>query len=271
MPDSAVAAAAERLRIAAEAGEPCEPIRDLIPESDLGGAYEVQRVNTQLAVAAGRRIVGRKIGLTNPAVQAQLGVDQPDFGTLFAEMAFTDGAEVPWTGLIQPRIEAEVALVLGADLDHSTHTVVDVINATAYALPALEIVDSRIREWDIRITDTIADNGSSARFVLGTKPVPLEAVDLRSVQMTMSLNEKEVSSGSGAACLGNPLNAACWLADVLSQSGDPLGKGDIVLTGALGPMVAVAPGDSVEAAITGLGTCSASFADPDRLRAASES
>lgn len=237
----------------------CEPIRDLVPVEQLDEAYEVQQLLTDEAVASGRRIVGRKIGLTNPAVQAQLGVDQPDFGTLFSDMGYADGVEIPMSRLIQPRVEAEVALVLDEDLDQGSINVVDVINATAYALPALEIVDSRIQDWDIRITDTIADNGSSALYVVGSRPVSLAGVDLRAVEMVMQVNGEEVSSGTGAACLDNPLNAAVWLANTLCRVGTPLRAGDIVLTGALGPMVAVGAGDSVAATISGLGTVNARF------------
>lgn len=255
-----IAAAAQRLREAAALGTPCPPIRDLIDLDDPDGAYAVQQVNTDTDVESGRRIVGRKIGLTNPAVQAQLGVDQPDFGTLFSDMAYADGVEIPFSRLIQPRAEAEVALVLDEDLDRPDLNVIDLINATAYALPALEIVDSRIAEWDIRFVDTVADNGSSALYVVGSQPVSLAEVDLLGIEMSMNVNGEQVSQGSGAACLFNPLNAAVWLANTLVRVGTPLRMGDIVLTGALGPMVSVGIGDAVEAEITGLGTVRTTFA-----------
>lgn len=255
----AITEAAKRLADAAETGVPCSPIRDLIPVDRLDDAYAVQRHTIDAGVAAGRRIVGRKVGLTNPVVQAQLGVDQPDFGTLFSDMAYADGVEIPSSRLLHPRVEAEVALVLDGDLDCGSHNVIDIINATAYALPALEIVDSRIADWDIRITDTIADNGSSALYVVGSRPVSLGDVDLVEVEMTMLVNGQEASSGTGAACLGNPLNAAVWLADTLCRLGTPLEAGDVVLTGALGPMVSVQPGDHVVATITGLGTVRTAF------------
>ncbi len=253
--------AADRLRRASVDRVPCEPIRDLIPVEDLEAAYAVQSTNVAADVASGRRIVGRKVGLTNPAVQQQLGVDQPDFGTLFSDMAYADGVEVPFSRLLQPRVEAEVALVLDDDLDEAELNVIDIINATGYVLPALEIVDSRIANWDIRITDTIADNGSSALYVVGSRPVSLGDVDLREVAMTMELNGERASWGNGAACLQNPLNAAVWLANTLVRIGTPLRAGDIVLTGALGPMVGVKAGDSVIATISGLGSVRASFSD----------
>lgn len=257
--EQAIREAAQRLRTAFETGEVCEPIRDVIAADDLSGAYAVQHINTELDVEAGRRIVGRKVGLTNPVVQAQLGVDQPDFGTLFSDMGYADGVEIPSSRLIQPKAEAEVALVLDDALDLGTHNIIDIINATAYALPALEIVDSRIKGWDIRFVDTVGDNGSSALYVVGSQPVSLAEVDLRAVEMTMSVNGEQKSEGNGSLCLYNPLHAAIWLADALCKVGTPLQAGDIVLTGALGPMVDVAPGDSVVAEISGLGTVRTSF------------
>lgn len=257
--DGNIAAAAERLRSAEDSGVPCAPIRDLFDPSDLSSAYAVQQHNVAAGVAGGRRIVGRKVGLTNPVVQAQLGVDQPDFGTLFADMAYADGVEIDSGRLIQARIEAEAALVLEADLPSERISIVELIRATDFALPALEIVDSRIIDWDIGITDTIADNGSSALFVVGNSPVPLAAVDLRAVAMSMTVNGEVASEGTGAACLDNPLNAALWLANAMVANGTPLTAGDIVLTGALGPMVSVKPGDHVEADMSGLGRIETRF------------
>ncbi|GAA5015027.1 2-keto-4-pentenoate hydratase [Kitasatospora paranensis] len=255
-----VVKAAEVLAEAARTGVPCPPVRSLLAPGDVAAAYAVQRFAVDRAVAAGRRVAGRKIGLTSPAVQRQLGVGQPDFGALMADMAVPDGGLVPVGRLLQPKVEAEVALVLGADLPHADCTVADVIRAVDFALPALEIVDSRIAGWDITITDTVADNASSGLFVLGGTPVPLTAVDLRAVAMTLTQDGREVSRGTGADCLGGPLNAAVWLASTLASMGDPLRAGDIVLTGALGPMAAAAPGDSFEAHITGLGSVRVAFA-----------
>lgn len=252
--------AAEVLHEAVRTNSPCAPVRSLLAEGDIRSAYEVQRTNVERGVAAGRRIVGRKIGLTSPAVQTQLGVDQPDFGTLFADMTVPDGGRVAAGRLLQPKVEAEVALVLGAELPHRDCTVVDVLRATDFALPALEIVDSRIADWDITIVDTVADNASSGLFVLGSTPVPLTGLDLRGVRMTMTRGGEPVSEGTGAACLGGPLNAAAWLASTLAAMGDPLRAGDVVLTGALGPMAVAAPGDRFEARISQLGRVTVEFA-----------
>jgi 2-keto-4-pentenoate hydratase len=250
--------AADRL-FAAATGAPCEPIRELLPTDDLDAAYAVQNINTERAVASGRRIVGRKIGLTSLAVQRQLGVTQPDFGILFADMAVGEGLPIPTSRLMQPKIEAEVALIIGRDLDIRQPTISDIIAATAYALPALEIVCSRIAKWDIRITDTVADNASSGLFVLGGPPRSIIGLELRDAVMLMRCGEKIVSEGSGAACLGHPLNAAVWLAAEMARRDRPLRAGDIVLTGALGPMAPVEPGDRFEASIAGLGNVSAFF------------
>ncbi len=250
---AAVVKAADLLAEAADTGQVCQPVRTLFADSDIESAYSVQRLNTERAVAAGRRLVGRKIGLTSRAVQRQLGVGQPDFGALFADMAVVEGGVVPPGRLLQPKLEAEVALVLGADLPHPDCTVAELLSATEFALPALEIVDSRIAGWDITIVDTVADNASSGLFVLGGTPVPLDRVDLRSVQMTLSRNDEVVAEGNGADCLGSPLNATLWLASTLARMGNPLQAGDIVLTGALGPMVPVAPCDVFLAQISGLG------------------
>lgn len=252
--------AADRLWKAATRGEPCAPVRDLIAADDVDGAYAVaQRNISRTQAERGWRLNGQKIGLTSAAVQRQLGVDRPDFGMLFAELGHASGEVVPVRDLLQPKVEAEVALVLGHGLDLGVHTIADVISAVSYVLPAIEIVDSRIADWKITFVDTVADNASSGRYVLGTMPVRLDGLDLAAVEMTMTINGVPTSSGNGAACLGNPLIAARWLADTMSQAGTPLRSGDVVLTGALGPMAAVTAGDEVLATISGLGSVSARF------------
>ncbi|WP_369254842.1 2-keto-4-pentenoate hydratase [Streptomyces sp. R35] len=257
----AVAKAADLLVEAARTGAACHPVRNLFDDGgDLETAYAVQQLNVRRGLDAGRRIVGRKIGLTSVAVQRQLGVDRPDFGALFADMAVPDGGEVAAGRLLQPKVEAEVALVLGRDLPDRACTVVDVLRAVDFALPALEIVDSRVRGWDISLVDTVADNASCGLYVLGATPVPLTAVDLRAVTMTMARNGVTASEGTGADCLGSPLTAAAWLASALAERGDPLRAGDLVLTGALGPMAPAAPGDYFEAHISELGSVRVGFA-----------
>jgi 2-keto-4-pentenoate hydratase len=253
-------ALAERLRNAYAAG-PVAPLRDGLLPTDGDGAYAVQAINTQHWVAQGRKIVGRKIGLTAKAVQAQLGVDQPDFGVLFDDMLIASGDVLNPAKALQPKVEAEVALVLAHDLDKSDATAQDVAAAVLHVLPAIEIVDSRIADWKITFADTVADNGSSAFFVLGDQPKPLHGLDLWTCGMALEVNGAVASLGAGVACLGHPLNAAAWLARTLSLRGEPLKAGDILMTGALGPMVAIQPGDQVKASIGGLGSVMFSYGD----------
>jgi 2-keto-4-pentenoate hydratase len=251
--------AADRLWQAQQEGRPCNPVRDLIGMADIEAAYAVQEINTTRRIAAGQRLVGRKIGLTAAAVQKQLGVDQPDFGMLFADMCLADGEEVAPGRVLQAKVEAEIALVIDKPLTHEKNTVADLIGATAYALPAIEIVGSRIANWDIKLADTIADNASSGLFVLGSRPVKLDAFDIVACGMVMERRGEQVSVGAGAACLGNPLLAAVWLADTMAKVGRPLQPGDVVMTGALGPMVVANPGDVFDAHIEGLGRVRAAF------------
>lgn len=255
-----LADAAEQLYQAAKTGKPVAPIRDLLVGGTVEDAYAVQEINTRRALASGRRLVGRKIGLTSLAVQKQLGVSQPDYGMLFADMAVPDGWEMTRSQLIQPKVEAEVAFVLGRDLTAEHLTIADVLLAVEYAVAAIEVVDSRIADWKIGILDTIADNASSGLYVLGNDPRRLTDVDLRLCGMVMELRGEPISTGSGAACLGHPLNSVLWLAQTMARNGRPLLAGDTVLSGALGPMAPVVWGDVVEARIEGLGSVRAAFA-----------
>jgi 2-keto-4-pentenoate hydratase len=259
--DLAVADAARRLAVAMSSRTPCPPVRDLLPAGDIRAAYAVQTTLVAGRVNSGAQIVGRKIGLTNPAVQSQLGVDQPDFGALFEDMNCRSGEPIDPSRLLQPRIEAEIAFVLGADLDAPSIDARDVAAATAHVVVALEIVDSRIAGWDITIVDTIADNASSGLFVLGDEPLPLGDLDLAAVAMTLHRGDELVSSGVGADCLGSPLAAMAWLANTTRQFGQPLRAGEVVLSGALGPVVPVQPGDVFTANVSGIGTVTAHFAD----------
>lgn len=251
--------AASRLLTAAKDRVPCAPVRDLIGDGGMAAGYAVQQLLTQQAVASGRQISGRKIGLTSAAVQRQLGVDQPDFGVLFADMARSQTEPVAMTDLLQPRIEAEIAFVLGADLDRADLDLDIVRAAVDYAMPALEIVDSRIACWDITLTDTVADNASCGLYVLGAPHCPLAGLDLPAVTMRMTAGDEVVSEGNGAACLGDPAEALLWLARTTRDYGSPLRSGDQVLSGALGPMVPVNPGTTYRAELDGLGTVQASF------------
>ncbi|MCF8710072.1 2-keto-4-pentenoate hydratase [Rhizorhapis sp. SPR117] len=253
--------AAQMLRDA-YSGKVIAPLRDFLDPIDAEGAYAVQEINTRFWQKQGRRVVGRKVGLTAEAVQKQLGVDQPDFGVLFEDMRIANGGTLDPTRTIQPKVEAEIAFVLGDDLADPETTPEQAAAAVASVHAAIEIVDSRIADWKITFADTVADNGSSAFFVLSEDGHALEGLELESVQMTMLVNDEVSSTGVGRAALGNPLNAAAWLARTLSQRGQPLLKGDILLAGALGPMVTLSQSDRVRASVEGIGECGFTFGDP---------
>jgi 2-keto-4-pentenoate hydratase len=230
---AAVAAAAQSIRTAYESGKPCAPIRETLAEGDIESAFAVQHLNTEHWLGDGRRLVGRKIGLTSAAIRAQLGVDQPDFGMLFADMEIADAEEIRFSKLHQPRVEGEIAFCINENLNAQDLTVTDVIEAIDYVVPAIEVADSRIADWNIKAVDTIADNASAGMFVLGTKPVALNAFDHRLCGMVIEHRGIEV--------------------------GRPLLAGDVVMSGALGPMVAAKPGEVYEARISGLGSVRAVF------------
>jgi 2-keto-4-pentenoate hydratase len=252
--------AAQRLREAYKGGV-VEPLRDVLEPTDVDGAYAIQAINTRYWHDQGRSIVGRKIGLTAEAVQRQLGVGQPDFGVLFDDMRIEDGGELRSSQVIQAKAEAEVALVLGRDLSDPEAGPEEVLAAAESALVAIEIVDSRIADWRISFADTVADNGSSAFFVLGEERHKLAGLDLYTCGMVLEVDGKVASLGAGAACLGHPLNAAAWLARTLARRGEPLRAGEIVLTGALGPMVPLSAGTTLRARVAGLGAASFSYRD----------
>lgn len=243
--------AAARLREAAATGVPTEPVRGLLGPDRLTRAYAVQQHNIALALQRpGEAVAGRKIGLTSPAVQRQLGVDQPDYGTLLRSMRVPDGGTIAAGRTLQPKVEAEVAFELGRDLDELPASPGGLLPSIARAMPALEIVDSRVANWDIRIVDTIADNASSGLFVIGEDELTLTEDALTAVSMTLrgSGSGGGVSEGRGADCLGSPLNSLLWLAHALAGLGTPLRRGDIVLSGALGPMLPATPGSTFTAA-----------------------
>ncbi|MEM7572432.1 MAG: fumarylacetoacetate hydrolase family protein [Bacteroidota bacterium] len=237
----------------------CAPVRDLIGSDDLKAAYAVQQINHQKRLAAGAQVVGYKIGLTSKAVQSQLGVDQPDYGVLYHDRQLAADGSIEITELLQPKVETEVAFVLAEDLPQQDLSMAQLEAAIDYALISLEIVGSRIANWDIHITDTIADNASASHFVLGEKAVQLDDFDLINCKMEMNLNGELVSTGTGGACLGSPLNAALWLARQMAELGKPLRAGHVLLSGALGPVTNVVTGDTVHAAIDGLGEVSVTF------------
>ncbi|KQW53054.1 2-keto-4-pentenoate hydratase [Nocardioides sp. Root1257] len=255
----AIGAAVERLSQAQASRVPCAPVRDLIGTDDLPAAYAVQQGLVQARLAGGARVVGRKIGATSEAVQQQLGVDQPDFGYLLDDMDVSSDDPISMRTLLQPRVEGEVAFRLRRDIDDAEITIDVVRDAVEVALPALEIVDSRIADWAIGFTDTVADNASSGLFVVGTDGRTLDELEPRDVTMSLTINGEERSAGNGAACLGDPLEALRWLAVQAQRYGEPLRAGQLILSGALGPFVPFVPGDRVVATISGFAPLSVTF------------
>ena len=249
---------AEQLFTAHDSKTPTDPVSPLLENVD--DAYRAQEINTERWLADGRRLVGRKIGLTSASVQQQLGVNEPDYGMLFADMSVDEACEIEAGRLLQPKAEAEIAFVLSADLPNADTTTAEMMRAIDFAVAAIEIVDSRVADWNITLLDTVADNASSGLYVLGSQPASLTDVDLLSCGMVMERRGEPVSTGAGRACLGSPISAATWLARTMARVGRPLQAGDTILSGALGPMVAIEPGDVIETRISGLGSVTAAFA-----------
>jgi 2-keto-4-pentenoate hydratase len=233
------------------------PVRQAIGDWDVESANRVQDLVSQAGVQAGRRIVGRKIGISSQAVQQQLDVDHPVTGVLFEDMHFRSGDRLPAQRLLQPRTEAEIAFVLATDLDAANLDADQVSAAIRCAHGAIEITDSRIRNWDIRATDTVADNASSGLFVLGDTALSLDEFDPRTEHVTFARNDEVMSEGAGYASLGGPIDAVLWLAVTARELGRPLRAGEIILTGALVPMIAVKPGHHITATFSTLGTVTA--------------
>ncbi|WP_411112633.1 2-keto-4-pentenoate hydratase [Streptomyces sp. 029-5] len=253
--------AAQRLLDAEALRTPCAPVRDLIGRDDVQAAYDVQRLVAVARRARGAVVVGRKIGLTSDAVQRQLGVDKPDFGILFDDMAYLGGDTIPIDSVMQPRAEAEIAFVLAEDLSDGPLDVAQVRAAIDYAVAALEICGSRIRNWDISFADTVADNASGGAFVLGPRRLRLHEFEPKDVVMSLSVDGTEAATGNGAACLGDPLEAVAWLARQARELDEPLRAGQVILSGALGPMRPATAGDKVTARISPLGAVTVTFAE----------
>lgn len=250
---------AEKLWDAQTSGIAIDRLTDAASDLTLEQAYGIQGLNRTRREGDGAKVIGYKIGITSDAVMAWLEVDQPDFGVLFDDMVTPDGGTIVTDSLLQPRIEAELAFVLGADLKGPGITAADVVRATSSVMPCLEIVDSRVKDWKIKIEDTVADNASSARLVLGGATAALSDIDLELFGMALKKNGRVVSSGAGAACLGNPINAVVWLANTLGRLGTPLLAGQVVLSGALGPVVEVNTGDFFEASLSKIGRARVRF------------
>jgi 2-keto-4-pentenoate hydratase len=246
-------AVAQRLWEASVNNVPCPPIRDDLGHDNIPGAYRIQYANAQKRIKRGVAHVGFKVGMTSAAVRQQLGYFEPNFGHLFGNREFLHCDSIPKNTVIQPRGEGEIAFVLGRDLAQEDLRLVDVIKSIDYAVCSIEVLDSRIISWDIGPADSIADNGSGGAHVLGTSPRKVTDCDLALCGMVAKRNGRITSLGVGAASMTNPLLAVRWLAGRLAQSDRPLRAGDVVLSGSLGPMVPLAPGDVFEVEIAGFG------------------
>lgn len=239
--------------------QPIPPLTETFPGMTLDDAYRVQLAMVQHRLDAGERVIGKKIGVTSQVVMDMLDVRQPDFGHLLSGMVHPDGAEISAASLIAPKAEGEIAFVLKEDLCGPGITNADVLRATACVLPCFEIVDSRIRDWKIRIQDTVADNASSGVFVLGDTALDPRGLDLGTVGMTLEKNGEIVATGAGAAALGHPANAVAWLANTLGRLGIALKKGEVVLSGSLAAMVPVQAGDQLRITLGGIGSAGVRF------------
>lgn len=236
-------------------------LTDMYPEMTVEDAYRVQLENARRRLEAGEKLVGMKIGLTSQGMQKLLNVDVPDYGHLFEKMMLTEGQVCHTSELIQPKVEGELSFCLNKTLKGPGVTVADVYEATGYVVPSLEIVDSRIKDWKINLQDTIADNGSSARFVIGGRMTSIEKVDMRLTGMTLEKNGELINSGTTAEVWGNPAAAVACLANMLAEFGVELKAGSIVMAGALTAAIPVAAGDTVTASFAGMGSVTVRFVD----------
>lgn len=235
------------------------PITSLNSELSVKEAYQIQLENIRRKLTQGQRIVGKKIGLTSLAMQNLLGVDEPDYGHLLDSMVIENGGAISMEQVLQPKVEAEIAFILKKELRGPNVTALDVVQATDYIVPALEIVDSRIKDWKIKLPDTIADNASSGFYVLGGKPTKISEVDLELMGMVFSKNGEIANTGVGAAALGNPANCVAWLANKLSDFDIPLREGEVILSGALSAAVEAGAGDVFTARFAHIGQVSVHF------------
>ena len=238
---------------------PIEPFSARPEGLPLADAYRVQQHFIARRIKAGEKIVGKKIGVTSQAVQDMLDVRQPDFGVLLSGMHYVAGEDIPIARLIQPRAEGEIAFYLKHDLRGPGITREGVLAATESVGACFEIVDSRIRDWAIRIGDTVADNASCGVYVLGEERVAPDSLDLAACRMTLDKNGTRVAEGLGSAALGHPADAVAWLANTLGELGMPLLAGEVVLSGSLAALIPVTAGDALHMHIDGIGSCSVRF------------
>ncbi len=236
-----------------------QPLLEREPEITIEDAYNIQLRFVQRRVDAGEKIVGKKIGVTSKPVQDFLGVFQPDFGQLTSDMVYAEGEIIDLGSLIQPKAEAELAFVLKQDLNGPGITAMDVIRATDYVVPCFEIVDSRIKDWKIKIQDTVADNASCGVYVLGNSKGDPRKLDITMAGMVLEKNGELLSTSVGAAVQGSPVNAVVWLANTLGELGIPFKAGEVILSGSQSGLIPVVDGDELVCTVGGLGSCSVKF------------
>jgi 2-keto-4-pentenoate hydratase len=235
------------------------PLTALEPDLTVKEAYYIQLENINKKLAQGQKIVGKKIGLTSKAMQNLLGVGEPDYGHLLDSMVVENGGRISMEQVLQPKVEAEIAFILKKDLRGPNVTTLDVLQATEYVVPALEIVDSRVKDWKIKLADTVADNASSGYYVLGGMPTKIEDIDLELIGMSFTKNGDIVNTGVGAAALGNPASCVAWLANKLSEFDIPLRAGEVILSGALSAAEVATAGDTFTARFAHIGQVSVRF------------
>ncbi|WP_329262790.1 2-keto-4-pentenoate hydratase [Actinoallomurus sp. NBC_01490] len=255
--------AAAALLDAYRSGTPIPPLITTYPSATITDAYRIQQEQVRTWTEAGDQVRGHKIGLVSAAIQRQMGIHEPDYGHLTANMFRPEHRPIPACTFIQPRIEPEIAFVLGVPLRGPGVTVEDAIKAVRYLLPALEIVDSRIQDWKLSIVDTIADNASSGAAILGSTPIYPADVDLQSANCTLRRNGTVAETGTGAAVLGTPFNTLAWLANAIGPLGVSLEPGQVVLSGSITRAIAIAPGDNITAEFPGIGRVTAVLAEED--------
>lgn len=263
LPDSRIQTLGDELFAALRARSVLAPLTEREPGIDIDDAYRISLRFLERRTAEGERVIGKKIGVTSKPVQDMLGVHQPDFGFLTDRMHVADGSTVSLVkaGLIQPRAEGEIAFVLKKDLRGPGVTEDQVLDATDYVSPCFEIVDSRIRDWKIRIQDTVADNASCGVFVIGKDRVQPHSIDLAAVKMDISKNGAHVASGLGSAVQGHPATAVAWLANTLGKFGIPFLAGEVILSGSLAPLLPALPGDRFHMTLAGIGEASIGFSE----------
>jgi 2-keto-4-pentenoate hydratase len=238
---------------------PLPPLTETYPGLTISDAYAVQLAAIEQKIGQGAKVVGKKIGLTSKVMQQMFAVDQPDYGHLLDTMVVKNGGEAPMTRLLQPRVEGEIAFLLKRDLRGPGVTEAQVLAATEAVIPAIEIIDSRIRDWKIKLADTIADNASSGMFVLGDTRTPVGQIDLRLVGMVLEKNEELLGTGAGAAALGHPAASVAWLANKLAEFGLSLNAGEVILSGSLAVAPPVTSGDVIMVQFAQLGSVTVKF------------